>query len=264
MNGDYLVFVTDFQISYTIKGLENLLRETTREIKFDKVTFRTRETQKVGSIILQSSDADTRSIEIDALGLVDKALGALCFAFHVEAFVVPDSYYVKDLTNTPDLERVHGSLTIRTGSVKYSPDIALDKIKSLPKERHDVLDLALRYYKVSDITNPYRIESYFSCMSVIIRGIMGISVNDWLRTEDLKNNIKRILAETNPKFSQEEFEKKWVDAHDNERHYGAHGKESKLVDITKLDEYTYLSGIVGSWTRTLIYYYIDRYENTNQ
>ena len=30
-----LVFVTDFQISYTIKGLENLPRETTRAIKFD-------------------------------------------------------------------------------------------------------------------------------------------------------------------------------------------------------------------------------------
>ena len=30
-----LVFVTDFQICYAIKGLENLPMETTRAIKFD-------------------------------------------------------------------------------------------------------------------------------------------------------------------------------------------------------------------------------------
>ena len=266
--------MTNLQISFIINGIENLLREPSREIIVEAVTFRTRETQKVGSITLQCSDADassvlsgdpdTNPIILETLDRIDKALGSLCFAFYVEASVFPGSCYVRDLTNTPNLERIHKPSKIRTASVKENPTVTLNKIKSLPLDRKKTLDLALRYYKLSDISNPYRIESYFSCMSVIVRSIEGIAVNAWLSTSILKENIGRILIESSSQFSKEEFENKWMAAHENERNPAAHGGESKLADITKLEDYTSLANIVGSWARILIYYYIDRYTDMNK
>src|SRR4029078_1056402 len=244
----------NLKISFIIDGLENLLRDPAREIMIDDVTFRTRETQKVGSIILQGSDDEGNSVlscdpdrdplVIKALDQVDKALGALCFAFYIEAFVFPVSCYIKDLTNTPNLERVHKSFRIRTANTKENPDLTLNKIKSLPVDRKKTLDLALRYYKLSDISNPYRIESYFSCMSVIVRSIEGIPVNERLETQQLKESIKRILIETDSIFSKEEFQTQWIATHDKERNPAAHGQESKLADITKLEDYTSLANIV--------------------
>jgi hypothetical protein len=67
----------------------------------------------------------------------------------------------------------------------------------------DLLDLALAYYRLGYYDNPLRIEAFFSCLTVIIRNILGIPEQDDVKTSSLKYGIKKILAgETNERREQ--------------------------------------------------------------
>lgn len=87
--------MTLFRISYVIDGLDDVLDVPTKEVKVDKVSFRTREKENVGTISLETNnDSASTNIEKDALYLIDKALGKLCFAYNTEAQIKPDSLYI--------------------------------------------------------------------------------------------------------------------------------------------------------------------------
>lgn len=146
---------------------------------------------------------------------------------------------------------------LRWGYVREEPEQTLSRIAVIPEEKRAVLDLALAYYKLSYYKNPVRIQTLFSCISVIIRNLTG---NDYLETPALKNQIRSILIHQNPNLDCTEFQRNWNDCYSIERNYIAHGKESKLVDIANLRDHDRLAGIVGSWARQIIYYYINDFQ----
>jgi hypothetical protein len=173
-----------------VDGLGDVLDTATKEVKVDEVTFRTREKENVGTISLKTNnDSASANVEKEALYLIDKALGELCFAFNTEAQIKSDSLYICNLTHDPDHETVQGSLVLRWGYLREEPEQTLSKIALIPKEKKAVLDLALAYYKLSYYRNPVRIQTLFSCISVIIRNLIG---NDYLKTPELKNQIRSI------------------------------------------------------------------------
>jgi hypothetical protein len=255
--------VTKFKISYAIRGMDDVISGSITQVNFNSVSFHKRENENVGTVIIDSKDSDPIIVEKDALYIIDQALGALCFAYSTESHVDPNSLYVKDLTSESNLERVKGAFTFRTSISKEDPSLTLNKIASLPKDRKQILDLAFKYYKISDIGNPLRIESFFSCIAVVIRNILGKEIDGYLSMDDLKFNLSSILRLKDPKFSQVGFEKSWTNSHSDERNNIAHGRPSRLTDITKLKEYGELANIVGNWARTVIYYYIDRDKNAD-
>jgi hypothetical protein len=77
----------------------------------------------------------------------------------------------------------------------------------------------------------------------------------------LKNKIKEILKQNNSKFDESQFEEEWNSCYADERCSIAHGKGSKLIDIRTSGEYEKLINTVRSWTRELIYYYINKFKN---
>jgi hypothetical protein len=64
-------------------------------------------------------------------------------------------------------------------------------------DKKEVLELALAYYKISDYTNPLRIESLFSCMSVLARDLLNKGSDGYVNTLDLKNSIKDVRQRMN-------------------------------------------------------------------
>jgi len=250
--------LTDYRISYEIKGLHDVLRDELTEVKIGDVTFHTRDKEKVGTIVLSSQDLATTTIENEALNRIDKALGSLCFSYNTEAVVNTNSLYVTDLTNNPATTKVRGSFTLRRSGVREDPNLTLTKIMSFPKERREFLELALKYYKVSGYENSIRIESLFACISTVVRDICGKSIKADVGTSDLKREVKRIQSQYD-NFNETEFENNWYECYTFERHHGTHGKPSNVADITKLKKYNELAHIAASWARSVLYYYIDTY-----
>ncbi|HEX9320123.1 MAG TPA: hypothetical protein VF884_14410 [Nitrososphaeraceae archaeon] len=118
--------MTIFRISYVIGGLESIIHDATTEFKVDKVTFHNREkNENVGTVIIESSESDSSVAEINALFLVDKAIGVLCFAYGIEAMIKPDNFYVTDLTHSPNLTRCSGSLKLRSSILGEDPQLTV-------------------------------------------------------------------------------------------------------------------------------------------
>lgn len=248
--------MTVFKISYGIDGMESVLRDKTMEVKISDVTFEFRDNERVGTVTIESSELDSQSVEIAALYMIDSALSKACFCYYTEGSLRPESLYVTDLTNRPNLTRVRGSLVLRSGRLKEDSKVTLSKMDSLPEPKKKVLDLALRYYKLSHIKNPVRIVTLFSSISTLVRDMLDLDENLILRTEDLKDEVKTILSKL-PKFNVNEFENNSDRCYKQERNPIGHGRESKLADPGNLGEYHRLAGMVASWTRYVVYYYID-------
>jgi hypothetical protein len=68
-------------------------------------------------------------------------------------------------------------------------------MESLSAEKQEVLDLALAYYKLGEYANPLRIESFFSCMTVIVRDLLNRNPNDDVYTSEIRNKIKDIFRQ---------------------------------------------------------------------
>ena len=67
--------MTDYKISYGIKGLYDILSDESVEVKVgDDVTFHMREKEKVGTIIISSNDPNSTSLENEALVKIDERL----------------------------------------------------------------------------------------------------------------------------------------------------------------------------------------------
>ena len=81
----------------------------------------------------------------------------------------------------------------RWSYLKEDPNITLSKIESLNAEKQEVLDLALAYYKLVEYTNPLRIESFFSSITVLVRNMLGKKKDGKVKTSQLKNKIRDIL-----------------------------------------------------------------------
>jgi hypothetical protein len=104
-----------------------------------------------------------------------------------------DGHYATDLTNKPDIEWVYGQFMHRWSYLKEDPNTTLSKIESLNAEKQEVLDLALAYYKLGEYTNPLRIESFFSSITVLVRNMLGKKKDGKVKTSQLKNKIRDIL-----------------------------------------------------------------------
>jgi len=121
--------------------------------------------------------------------------------------------------------------------------------------------LALAYYKLGEYSNPLRIESFFSCMTVIARYLLGKKAKDHISTSSVRDKIKEILKERCNQFDEKAFINDWKSCYSDERCSIAHGKGSKIIDTRTSPEYEKLVNTVGGWTREVIYYYINRFRN---
>jgi hypothetical protein len=94
----------------------------------------------------------------------------------------------------------------------------LSKIESLGAGKQEVLDLALAYYKLGKYANPLRIESFFSCMTVLACDLLNRSPNGYVNTCDLKKSIKDVLRQRTSNFNESQFDQHWTDCYSDERH----------------------------------------------
>ena len=243
-----------WQISIPINGLHDVLKEANSELSVEGVKFRYRDNERVGVFIMESNIKDEAVKE--ARYLINKSLARICFAYNTEATINGGGEYVIDISHDPDTETIYSSLNMRWSYVKEDPTIALSKIASICAEKQ-TLDLALAYYKLGEYNNPLRIESLFSCMTVLTRSLLN---KDYVDTKDLKMKIRDVLEQRDSKFDELMFEEHWKNSYSDERCSIAHGKGSKLIDPRMSAEYEKLVNIVGYWTREIIYYYIDKFK----
>jgi hypothetical protein len=247
-----------YSISYVIDGLLDVIPEKTSRLTVNDILFHYRENEVVGTANLESNGNDILKVQKQAIHLIDKALAKICFAYNTEAILKTDAIYSIDLTNNPGTEKASGIFVIRMGFVSENPEVTLAKINMLPFNRQEVLDLALAYYKLSYAKNPLRIESLFSSMTAIIRDVIG---QDYIDTQTFKNELKSKLKKQNTNFDELGFEHIWKNCYADERCSIAHGRGSKLVDIRNPFEYDNLVREIASWTRQVIYSYINNYQN---
>lgn len=196
----------------------------------------------------------------EALQKIDKSLSEICFAYNTEALIKKNGLYLIDLTNRPNVETVQGSLVLRWGYLEENSEDTITKIHSLTDDKKGLLDLALAYYRLGYYDNPLRIECYFSCLTVLIR---NISHSDYVSTNTLKEQTKLILKKRNSKFDESRFDKEWNECYADERCSISHGRGSKLVDVSKSNEYQKMVSTVGHWTREVVYFFIDNNQGTD-
>ena len=240
-----------WQISFPINGLHDVIKEPGSELTIDKVKFHYRGKERIGSVIV---DADSdKEAKDEAKYLIDKSLSWICFAYNTEASIDISGSYVKNLSATDSMERGTKWFIIRWSYVKEDPATTLSKIESLSAEKREVLDLALAYYKLGKYANPLRIESFFSCKTVLARNLLGKKKKGKVRTSQLKNKIKDVFKETKASFDEKQFKKDWKDCYSDERCSIAHGLGSKLIDVRTIPEYEKVVNIVGGWAREVVY-----------
>jgi hypothetical protein len=247
-----------WKFSFPIDGLHDVIQQKGSTSNIDEVIFRYRgEKERVGTVII---DANTlKDAEKESKYLINKALGKICFAFNTEASPSLEAHYYKDLTNNQKLETVCKSVGLRWSYVKEDSDITLKKMKSLKPEKQDKLDLALAYYKLGEYKNPLRIECFFSSITVLVRELSG---KDHVYTHDIRDYIKLVLRNRDPTiFNESEFENQWKEYYIDERCSIAHGRGSKLIDPRTIPEYDEMTRTISYWTREVIYYYIDNFQN---
>jgi len=221
------------------------------------VNFHYRENERVGTISMQ--ETESQEAQVAALREITKSLHKLCFAYNTEAMIKRDAgVYIVDITNNPNVEKVLGTFILRRSYVKWEPKDTISKIKLISKDKIELLDLAFAYYSLGYYDNPLRIEAFFSCLTVIIRNNLGIPQKENVITSSLKNGIKDILMHRDSKFDNGKFEKAWQDCYGDERCSIAHGRGSRLIDISKLPEHEQLVNTVHFWTREVIYDFIER------
>jgi hypothetical protein len=249
--------LSQWKITFPINDLHDIIPQPNSELTIEnKVKFRNRGGEPVGSVIVNSDNENDAAKE--AQSLIDKALEKICFAYNTEASIDKSGRYVIDLSNDPNKELISKSLHMRWSHVKEDPQITLLNIASLNSDKLEVLDLALAYYKLGEYANPLRIESFFSCMTTIVRSLHG---RDHITTSALKGEIIEILKRTNNDFSELAFEEDWKSFYVEERCSIAHGKGSKLIDVRTSSEYDKIVDTVRYWATTVLYYYIDNYKN---
>jgi hypothetical protein len=248
--------MTQFKFSYNISGLHDVIPNKEDNLQVGEVNFHYRGNERVGTISIE--DVDSERAQITALEKITKSLYKLCFAYNTEAMIKRDAgLYIIDITNEPNTERVQGTFIIRSSFVKWKPEDTISKIKSISADKLDLLELALAYYSLGYYDNPLRIEAFLSCLTVIIRNILGIPEQENVKTRDLKNGIKQILLDRDSNFDTDKFEKAWQDCYVDERCSIVHGRGSRLVDISKIPEHDKLVNTIHSWTREVVYHFIE-------
>ena len=244
-----------WRIRIPVYGLQSVLGNTSDELIENKVKFNYRGNQHVGDVIVDSEN-ENDAIN-DAMYLIDKALGRVCFAHNIEPSMSENASYVTDLLKDTSMEKIRKGLHARWNYVKENPQITLSNITSLDSDKLEVMDLAFAYYKLSEYDNPLRIESLFSCMTTIVRSLLG---KNHVSTSDLKQKIKEILRRTDATFAETVFDNNWKDFYIDERCSIVHGWGSKLVDVRTYSEYEKIAREVGYWTRSVLYHYIDQHK----
>lgn len=253
--------LNSWQVSFPIKGLHDVIKEPNSEITIDKKTkFRYRGKERVGTVII---DTGSKEEALDqGKHLIDKSLARICFAHNTEASINLNCSYVKDLSVTDSMERVRNSVVLRwSGPLKTDPQTTLKNIASIKAaHNNELLDLALAYYKISEHANPLRIESLFSCMTVLARDLGYKRPDGYVYTNNLKKSIMDVLRQRTSNFDEPKFAKDWDDFYSDERCSISHGKGGKLIDIRTLGEHERIVKAVGGWAREMIYYFIDKYK----
>jgi hypothetical protein len=257
MHVQHALKMTKYRISYIIDGLHDVIPNKEDTLNVADVIFHYRESERVGTISLE--DIDSAQAQVTALREITKSLYKVCFAYNTEAMIKRDAgVYIVDITNKPDIEKVIGTFILRWSYVKWEREDTISKIQSISKNKMDLLDLALAYYRLGYYDNPLRIEAFFSCLTVIIRNILGIPEKYDVKTSSLKYGIKEILMVRDSNFDNDKFEKAWKDCYGDERCSIVHGRGSRLIDISKIPEHEKLVNMVHFWTREVIYDFIER------
>jgi hypothetical protein len=250
--------MTKYKISFIIDCLHDVIPNKEDSLEVDGVIFHYRESERVASSSLETNDESQAKLQ--ALQKTDKSLSKICFAYNTEALIKKDGLYLVDLTNTPNSERIESNFTVRVGYLSENSQSTLSKIDSITGNKKDTLDLALAYYRLGNYDNPLRIESFFSCLTVLIRDLSNLSNKAHVPTSMLREQTKLILRKRNSQFDENKFYREWEECYANERCSIAHGHGSKLIDVSKSNEYETMVSTVGFWTREVIYYFI----NANQ
>jgi hypothetical protein len=177
-----------WQISFPINGLHDVLKEPNSELRIGNVKFFYCENECIGSVIVDSYQHG--DAENEAKYQINNSLAKICFAYNTEANL-HDGHYAIDLTSKPDIEWVYAEQMHRWSYLKENPSTTLSKIESLGAEKKEVLDLALAYYKLGEYANPLRIESFFSCLTVLVRNLLGEKRKERSYNSTIKEQDKR-------------------------------------------------------------------------
>ncbi len=195
--------MTQWQISFPIDGLHNVIKEPNTELTVGKVKFYYRDNQHLGSTIVDSDQGSDAGKE--AVCQINKALSRICFAYNSEASL-REGYYAVNLTDDPNNEWTYVESVHRWSVRKEDPSTTLSKLELLDPGKMEVLDLGLAYYKMSEYANPLRIESFFSCITVLARELLNKGSHSNVTTRELKDSIKDVYRLTSSKFDESQFD----------------------------------------------------------
>jgi hypothetical protein len=87
-----------WQISFPINGLYDVIKDSNSELAVGKTKFHYSGNQCIGSILLDINN-ENGALE-EAAYHINKALAKICFAYNTEASI-GQGYYVTDLTSNP-------------------------------------------------------------------------------------------------------------------------------------------------------------------
>ena len=88
--------MSKWRIRIPVYGLQSVPRDTGDELIENKVKFNYRGSEHVGDVIVDSEN-ENDAIN-DAMYLIDKALGRICFAYNIEPSMSENASYVTDLS----------------------------------------------------------------------------------------------------------------------------------------------------------------------
>jgi hypothetical protein len=193
--------------------------------------FRQKEDRKgqneAANIDQQKQQRLTRTIDS-----ISKSLSKALFAFNTEVSIDNIGYdYIDYNHEPPKTGGVNGILTGFCIGLE-DPKTTLEKISQVKPEKKDILDLALAYYRLCYYDNPIRIQTLFSLMSVLVRDIRHMKIDDDLYAKSLRYALSDILQKEERSFNKKIFEDEW-DICYSERNKLSHGGKRKLVKVKK-------------------------------
>ena len=78
----------------------------------------------------------------------------------------------------------------------------------------------------------------------------------------MESLVKQIVKENNHEFIKSEFHRAWKSCR-MERHSIEHGYPSSLIDINTTEYYDSLANQAHEWAKQVIYYFIEKNQQTN-
>ena len=256
--------MTKFKVSFSIIGLNEIFKDR-KQYTDNKILLILQENNQKQAIVTLEANTEREAL-YKSKSLIQKSLAKLCFAFLDNGSIITNGYSIKDLDTPDKLTKVCKSLTISYNILDKNskePDNIISMIQTLNPEKKNVLDLALMYLKIGNYDNPFRLSSLFSSISVITRDKhKDEGKNEDIEFTHMESLVKQIVKENNHEFIKSEFHRAWKSCR-MERHSIEHGYPSSLIDINTTEYYDSLANQAHEWANQVIYYFIEKNQQTN-